>query len=83
MFILNYSFIKQIQDALFYNKEKQEQRTVIISAHRLSTIERCDRIFVIHKGRLAEQGTHDELMEIDNGIYRELVRRQRMNIDDE
>jgi ATP-binding cassette subfamily B protein len=66
---------------LFYNKEKQEQRTVLISAHRLSTIERCDRIFVIHKGRLIEQGTHDELMEIEHGIYRELVRRQRMDID--
>jgi ABC-type multidrug transport system fused ATPase/permease subunit len=36
---------------------------------------------VIHKGHLIEQGTHDELMEIENGIYRELVRRQRMDID--
>lgn len=66
---------------MFYNKDKQEQRTVLISAHRLSTIERCDRIFVIHKGRLIEQGTHEELMEIDGGIYRELVRRQTMDID--
>ncbi|CAF0843245.1 unnamed protein product [Rotaria sp. Silwood1] len=70
-----------IQDALFYNKDKQEQRTVLISAHRLSTIERCDKIFVIHKGHLFEQGTHEELMENGNGIYRELVRRQRMDID--
>ncbi|CAF0801682.1 unnamed protein product [Rotaria sordida] len=70
-----------IQDALFYNKDKQEQRTVLISAHRLSTIERCDKIFVIHKGNLTEQGTHEELMENDNGIYRELVRRQKMDID--
>ncbi|CAF1252518.1 unnamed protein product [Adineta steineri] len=70
-----------IQDALFLNKNKQQQRTILISAHRLSTIERCDRIFVIHKGQLIEQGTHEELMEIDNGIYRELVRRQQMDID--
>ncbi|CAF3373117.1 unnamed protein product [Rotaria sp. Silwood1] len=49
--------------------------------HRLSTIERCDKIFVIHKGHLFEQGTHEELMENGNGIYRELVRRQRMDID--
>jgi len=48
----------------------------------LSTVERCDQIFVIHKGRLAEQGTHEQLMSIENGIYRELVRRQRMNLDD-
>ncbi|CAF4972873.1 unnamed protein product, partial [Rotaria sp. Silwood1] len=61
-----------IQDALFYNKDKQEQRTILISAHRLSTIERCDKIFVIHKGHLIEQGTHEELMENGNGIYREL-----------
>ncbi|CAF5122709.1 unnamed protein product, partial [Rotaria sp. Silwood1] len=46
-----------------------------------STIERCDKIFVIHKGHLFEQGTHEELMENGNGIYRELVRRQRMDID--
>lgn len=54
---------------------------MLISAHRLSTIERCDRIFVIHKGRLIEQGTHEELMEIEGGLYRELVRRQRMDLD--
>ncbi|CAF4693497.1 unnamed protein product, partial [Rotaria sp. Silwood2] len=72
-----------IQDALYYKKENSESRTVLISAHRLSTIERCDKIFVIHKGHLIEQGTHDELMIIENGIYRELIRRQRMNIDDD
>ncbi len=38
---------------------------------------------MIHKGHLIEQGTHEELMAIENGIYRELVRRQRMNIDDD
>jgi len=38
---------------------------------------------VIHKGHLIEQGTHEELMTIENGIYQELVRRQRMNIDDD
>ncbi|CAF1018788.1 unnamed protein product [Adineta ricciae] len=70
-----------IQDALFYDKAKHELRTILISAHRLSTIERCDRIFVIHKGTLVEQGTHEELMEIDKGLYRELVRRQQMDID--
>ncbi|CAM4978415.1 unnamed protein product [Rotaria socialis] len=70
-----------IHDALFYNKERQEQRTVLISAHRLSTIEQCDKIFVIHKGQLVEQGTHEELMNNGNGLYRELVRRQKMDID--
>ncbi|CAM4797524.1 unnamed protein product [Rotaria magnacalcarata] len=72
-----------IQDALYYKKDNSQPRTILISAHRLSTIERCDRIFVIHKGHLIEQGTHDELMMIDNGIYRELVRRQTIDIDDD
>lgn len=68
---------------MFYNKDSQESRTVLISAHRLSSIERCDQIFVIHKGHLIEQGTHEELMTIENGIYRELVRRQKMNLDND
>ena len=41
-------------------------------AHRLSTIHDVDRILVLHKGLLKEQGTHDELMQVDNGIYRAL-----------
>ena len=41
-------------------------------AHRLSTIRSCDRIYVLVDGQVAEQGTHDELMEL-HGIYREMV----------
>jgi ATP-binding cassette subfamily B protein len=53
-----------------------EGRTALIVAHRLSTIEKCDRILVMQKGRLAEAGTHDELME-QGGIYAALVELQR------
>jgi ATP-binding cassette subfamily B protein len=49
-----------------------EQRTVIVVAHRLSTIQRADRIGVIEDGCLAEFGTHDELMAI-RGRYFELA----------
>jgi ATP-binding cassette subfamily B protein len=43
-------------------------RTSLVIAHRLSTVQRCDRILVLHKGRLREQGTHQELLAL-RGIY--------------
>jgi subfamily B ATP-binding cassette protein HlyB/CyaB len=46
-------------------------RTVIIVAHRLSTVRRCDRIIVLDAGRVAERGTHDELLR-RNGLYARL-----------
>jgi ATP-binding cassette, subfamily B, multidrug efflux pump len=48
-----------------------EGRTSIVIAHRLSTIKHADRILVFHRGRLAEQGTHDELLAL-GGIYEKL-----------
>ena len=48
-------------------------RTTIVIAHRLSTIRNADRILIIEKGRIADIGKHDELIE-RNGSYRELYR---------
>ncbi len=47
-------------------------RTSFIIAHRLSTVYRCDRIFVLEQGRLIEQGTHDELLQKNSGLYKRL-----------
>ena len=52
--------------------------TRIVIAHRLSTIKHCDRILVIDGGKIAEDGTYDELIE-KNGIFAELVERQRLD----
>ncbi|CAK4558395.1 unnamed protein product [Aphanomyces euteiches] len=53
-----------------------KRRTTIIVAHRLSTIRNADVIAVTDGGRIAELGTHDELIAIPNGIYANLVARQ-------
>jgi ATP-binding cassette subfamily B multidrug efflux pump len=49
-----------------------EKRTSIIIAHRLSTIRHADRILVLDKGKVAEIGSHDELLKHENGKYRKL-----------
>jgi ABC-type multidrug transport system fused ATPase/permease subunit len=51
-------------------------RTSFVIAHRLSTIRKADKIIVIEKGVVVESGTHDELIAIDNGLYRSLSRLQ-------
>src|SRR5699024_9592297 len=49
-----------------------KNRTSIVIAHRLSTIQNADKIIVMHKGEIVEQGKHDQLM-AKNGTYKKLV----------
>lgn len=52
--------------------------TRVVVAHRLSTVRHCDRILVVDNGRIAEEGTYEELIE-RGGIFAELVERQRLD----
>ncbi|MBQ3384538.1 MAG: ABC transporter ATP-binding protein [Erysipelotrichaceae bacterium] len=61
-----------IQDAL---KTMMEGRTTIMVAHRLSTIQHADNIIVLHKGKIRESGTHQQLLQKD-GIYKKLYELQ-------
>jgi ABC-type multidrug transport system fused ATPase/permease subunit len=47
-------------------------RTSFVIAHRLSTIRKADKILVVDKGEIKETGTHDELMQHSEGIYKGL-----------
>ena len=67
------AIVQKALDNLIQNK------TVFIIAHRLSTIKNADRIAVINEGQLVEIGTHDELMQIDNGSYKRLYEMQFQN----
>lgn len=60
---------KWVQDAL---EKLMVGRTSIVIAHRLSTIRKADNIVVIKLGEIAEQGTHEELMQLPDGIYKNL-----------
>ena len=64
---------KLVQEAL---EILMEGRTSIIIAHRLSTIRSADQILVLDKGIIAEQGTHQELIDLKNGIYKNLSKLQ-------
>ncbi len=68
---------KLVQEALV---TLMKNRTSVVIAHRLSTIRNADRILVIDKGEIKESGTHNELINIKEGIYRNLNHLQLTSI---
>ena len=67
---------KLVQEAL---EILMQGRTSIIIAHRLSTIRSADQILVLDKGKITEQGTHQELIALENGVYKNLSNLQFSN----
>jgi ABC-type multidrug transport system fused ATPase/permease subunit len=62
-----------VQDAL---NNLMEGRTSLIIAHRLATIRDADKIYVVDKGQIIEQGTHDQLTQMKEGVYNSLAKLQ-------
>lgn len=58
-------------------------RTTIVIAHRLSTIRNADVIVVVQEGRVVESGSHDDLIQIEDGLYTSLIRLQETKQNDE
>jgi ABC-type multidrug transport system fused ATPase/permease subunit len=58
-----------VQDAL---EKLMTGRTSVVIAHRLSTVRKADQILVLDHGQLIEKGTHAELIQLPDGIYRNL-----------
>ncbi|CAJ0582374.1 unnamed protein product, partial [Mesorhabditis spiculigera] len=62
---------------------QEKNRTMLVIAHRLSTIRKADQIVVIEKGSVAESGTYEELMKIENGFFKKLVEKQHIGLTEE
>ncbi len=66
---------RSVQDAL---SKLMKGRTTLVIAHRLSTIKAADEIIVLHDGRIIERGHHNDLIEIDDGVYKKLTEMQQI-----
>jgi ABC-type multidrug transport system fused ATPase/permease subunit len=64
---------RMVQEAL---DTLMQGRTSIVIAHRLSTIRNADKIIVLEKGEIIESGTHEELIKLEDGLYKSLCRLQ-------
>lgn len=66
---------RTVQEAL---SQLMKGRTTLVIAHRLSTIKEADEIIVLHDGKIIERGHHNELIEIDEGVYKKLTQMQQI-----
>ena len=66
-----------VQEAL---DRVSKNRTTIVIAHRLSTIKRADKIIVLQQGKLVEEGSHEQLLTNEDGVYYGLVNAQELSM---
>lgn len=80
----DFLFFDEATNSLDANNEQEimgklhhfyQGKTVVVVAHRLSTVRDADRIIVLDKGRIAEEGTHEQLINL-KGLYYQLIRKQ-------
>jgi ABC-type multidrug transport system fused ATPase/permease subunit len=71
-FFTSYLMVEILQDAM---DSLMKGRTVLVIAHRLSTVQSADIVAVVSDGQIVERGTHEELLSKD-GVYTALVKRQ-------
>jgi ABC-type multidrug transport system fused ATPase/permease subunit len=71
-FFTSYLMVEILQDAM---DSLMKGRTVLVIAHRLSTVQSADIVAVVSDGQIVERGTHEELLS-KNGVYTALVKRQ-------
>uniref|UniRef100_K3WTD3 Uncharacterized protein n=1 Tax=Globisporangium ultimum (strain ATCC 200006 / CBS 805.95 / DAOM BR144) TaxID=431595 RepID=K3WTD3_GLOUD len=74
---------ERVVQAALNNLMEKTQMTTLVIAHRLSTIRHADKIFVLNDGHIVESGSHDEIVQIENGIYRNMYTIQQMRSKEE
>lgn len=65
------------EDSLYQDIRRiMKEKTILFVSHRLASCRFCDKILVLHEGRIFESGSHDALMKIENGLYRKMFQAQ-------
>lgn len=68
------------EDSLYQDIQRiMKEKTILFVSHRLASCRFCDKIIVLNEGRIFESGSHDELMKIENGLYRKMFQAQAGN----
>jgi ATP-binding cassette, subfamily B (MDR/TAP), member 1 len=67
--------VQRTLDKVLEEQHSGGATTVVIVAHRLRTVRNADKIAVLQEGRVVEWGSHEELIQYDSGVYRDMVQR--------